>query len=1024
MPLRLRRGTDSTRTSITPVQGEPIYTTDTKKLYIGDGITAGGVAIGETAATASYVLNAVSASYSTTASYATTALTASYALSYSGTSGTSGANGTSGTSGTSGTAGSSGTSGTSGANGTSGTAGTSGTGFTTVATPGDNRILTSDGTANAAVGESNLTFDGSTLTVTGDAVITGKLTAQEFHTELVSSSIIFESGSTMFGNSLDDTHRFTGSLLISGSNTVTGDNTVTGQSFVIGTQTIVGSLLTSGSNTFIGTQTVRGNTSLTGSLLTSGSNIFIGTQTVTGSLLTSGSNTLIGSTSLTGSFAISGSQAVNGYIGFEPVGALVIPTDKSASYIYTSGSTNDLYFTQYNGPYTNTTRLRWLEGNLYTGLLHGGRITSASSTTFSVSSGSGVIVSLNASIETDPYPTINFVHWPSYNNQTLTYLTSSIQTFLAINSSGTIHQQTSAFSSTDYDNYITLGTVLHQNTSSINGSITYPNVAYGYKQRTYDFVKAFGPLKLSGYTIVPSGSLGLQVGSGNAFADGRNYQNDPNNPSYVTDPGTAVSKIFRYYQSGSQFIQDTNGGAGYTVIDPARYNDNGVLTTVPGGGSNRQWSLQRVFWYPNSATKGIVVYYGNATYDSSTSAIANLPFETFNEVENTKQNAVYLGALALRNNADFTDSTSYVVLPGGVFRAVGGQGGGGNVPTTRLTDLSDVEVVAVSTGDLLTYNGSIWTHNQILSGDYSLTGSLYGTSSYATNALTASYALSYSGTSGTSGANGTSGTSGANGSSGSSGTSGANGADGTSGSSGTSGANGTSGTSGANGSSGTSGVNGNDGTSGSSGTSGANGTSGTSGDNGTSGSSGTSGANGTSGTSGDNGTSGTSGSGFNTINNASGSRLLVSDGTTNAATASATMTISSTNVTVSGSMFLSGSLSTPVFIDYEERFTSPTISGGILALNLSNGNIFNVTIDGAVATLNITNPPAANNAGSFVLVTTGNGTAYPIVWGTAVTWSGGTAPTVTSTNGKKDFYGFISLNQGTNWYGFIGAQNF
>lgn len=48
MPLRLRRGTNADRTTITPVQGEPIYTTDTKKLYVGDGTTAGGVVIGGT----------------------------------------------------------------------------------------------------------------------------------------------------------------------------------------------------------------------------------------------------------------------------------------------------------------------------------------------------------------------------------------------------------------------------------------------------------------------------------------------------------------------------------------------------------------------------------------------------------------------------------------------------------------------------------------------------------------------------------------------------------------------------------------------------------------------------------------------------------------------------------------------------------------------------------------------------------------------------------------------------------------
>ncbi len=45
------------------------------------------------------------------------------------------------------------------------------------------------------------------------------------------------------------------------------------------------------------------------------------------------------------------------------------------------------------------------------------------------------------------------------------------------------------------------------------------------------------------------------------FADGANYPTDPNNPSYVTDPGTNVSKIFRYRQSGSSFVYDTNAGA-------------------------------------------------------------------------------------------------------------------------------------------------------------------------------------------------------------------------------------------------------------------------------------------------------------------------------------------------------------------------------------------------------------------------------------------------------------------------------
>jgi len=42
MALRLRRGTDAERQLITPVEGELLYTTDTKLLYAGDGSTAGG----------------------------------------------------------------------------------------------------------------------------------------------------------------------------------------------------------------------------------------------------------------------------------------------------------------------------------------------------------------------------------------------------------------------------------------------------------------------------------------------------------------------------------------------------------------------------------------------------------------------------------------------------------------------------------------------------------------------------------------------------------------------------------------------------------------------------------------------------------------------------------------------------------------------------------------------------------------------------------------------------------------------
>lgn len=61
----------------------------------------------------------------------------------------------------------------------------------------------------------------TTDTLVGDLTVTGTVTAQEFHSEFVSASIIYESGSTKFGDTADDLHSFTGSLKVT-----SGDNTL------------------------------------------------------------------------------------------------------------------------------------------------------------------------------------------------------------------------------------------------------------------------------------------------------------------------------------------------------------------------------------------------------------------------------------------------------------------------------------------------------------------------------------------------------------------------------------------------------------------------------------------------------------------------------------------------------------------------------------------------------------------------------------------------------------------------------
>lgn len=45
--LQIRRGTEAEVAAITPLEGEPVWETDTKKLVVGDGSTAGGITVGK-----------------------------------------------------------------------------------------------------------------------------------------------------------------------------------------------------------------------------------------------------------------------------------------------------------------------------------------------------------------------------------------------------------------------------------------------------------------------------------------------------------------------------------------------------------------------------------------------------------------------------------------------------------------------------------------------------------------------------------------------------------------------------------------------------------------------------------------------------------------------------------------------------------------------------------------------------------------------------------------------------------------
>ena len=173
---------------------------------------------------------------------------------------------------------------------------------------------------------------GSNALFSGDMVVRGNLTAQQL---IISSSVTyltqsFASGSHKFGDSLDDTHQFTGSVNISGSQSLNGNLTVTiggstelqvlSDGVTIGNavadnHNVSGALRISGSLVINGTSYTAATSGTSGTGGSSGSGGTSGVNGGTGPSGTSGSGGTSGSSGTMGTAGSGGTSGVNGGTG-------------------------------------------------------------------------------------------------------------------------------------------------------------------------------------------------------------------------------------------------------------------------------------------------------------------------------------------------------------------------------------------------------------------------------------------------------------------------------------------------------------------------------------------------------------------------------------------------------------------------------------------------------------------------------------------------------------------------------------
>ncbi len=112
-------------------------------------------------------------------------------------------------------------------------------------------------------------------------------------------------------------------------------------------------------------------------------------------------------------------------------------------------------------------------------------------------------------------------------------------------------------------------------------------------------------------------------------------------------------------------------------------------------------------------------------------------------------------------------------------------------------------------------------------------------------------------------------------------------------------------------------------------------------------------------------------------------------------------------------------VSRAILIDYAEIQNSiGATGGGTQDIDIELGNVVSATVDTSANTFTFSNPSVSGRGCSFTLILT-NGGSQTVTWPATVDWSGGNAPTLTTSG--RDVLTFVTLDAGTIWYGFISS---
>jgi len=268
-----------------------------------------------------------------------------------------------------------------------------------------------------------------------------------------------------------------------------------------------------------------------------------------------------------------------------------------------------------------------------TGLISGGLITiNSDNTKYDISP----LVGLITNFDNPSAPIFKEVVASPRGEITPAYLNTSIITYVAIDEYGLVVQQPTPFTTSQERDLISLGAVIHSNKLNINVVNNIGLPSFGAANQLHDFMDAIGALNLTGNKFSANGAnLKLNKSAGVIFKLGSNAQIDWRSPHQIAQ-GATTALTFRYR------TQLSAEGLDITDLDPSKYDNAGVLTTVPPN----KFTVQTVTLFQAGAVR---IQYGQSIYNSLDEAEKAIATRSFITEPNIASNGIIRGYVILKS---------------------------------------------------------------------------------------------------------------------------------------------------------------------------------------------------------------------------------------------------------------------------------------------------------------------------------------------------------------------------------------